>query len=199
MGRQFVDSGDLPSERLLRSVMTSCAPGAHHHEHLRCRPLRCYTRRVERRPLPTAVVGAVAGLGTVALTACGGPPGAPQPSSAVSVSASTSPEDVVRSYLGALQQGEESTATSLTTDPYAGRDDWAADPPRIEDVQVSPAVPEPTTGTAAEGHAQAVHVPVTFVVHGADETVPDGRTSWVYVLVRDGDAEAWRIADAGST
>ena len=114
------------------------------------------------------------------------------------MSASTTPQDVVRSYLGALQERDESAAASLTTGPCATGNAWAADPPRIEDVEVSPAVPESTTGTAGEGYAEAVFVPVTFDLHGADETMPDGPTSWGYVLVRDSGAEPWRIAGAGS-
>ncbi len=104
----------------------------------------------------------------------------------------------MRAYLGALQEHDESTATSLTTQPYSSRDDWAGDPPSIENVEVSAAMARSTTGTAAEGHAQAVFVPVTFDLRGGDESMPDGPTSWGYVLVREGDSEAWRIADAGS-
>jgi hypothetical protein len=154
----------------------------------------CYTGTVKRTP----IVVAAAGLVSVVLTACGGPPGDTSRSASATVGAATSPEDVVRSYLAALQEHDESAATALTTQPYAGRDDWAADPPRIEDVEVSAAVPESTTGTAGEGHAEAVFVPVTFDLRGADETMPDGPTSWGYVLVRDSDSEAWSIADAGS-
>ena len=81
------------------------------------------------------------------------------------MSASTSPQDVVRSYLGALQERDESAAASLTTGPCATGDVWVADPPRIEDVEVLPAVPESTTGTVGEGYAEAVFVPVTFDLH----------------------------------
>ena len=42
---------------------------------------------------------------------------------------------------------------------------------------MSPAVPESTAGTAGEGYAEAVLVAVTFVRHGADETMPDGPAS----------------------
>ncbi|WP_432507425.1 hypothetical protein [Kineococcus arenarius] len=49
----------------------------------------------------------------------------------------------------------------------------------------------------AQEHAQAAFVPVTFELHGADASVPDGPTARGCLLVRDGEAEAWRIADAG--
>ncbi|NAZ74348.1 hypothetical protein GTQ99_02765 [Kineococcus sp. T13] len=62
---------------------------------------------------------------------------------------------------------------------------------------MSAAMVESTTGTAAEGHAQAVFVPVTFDLRGGDESTPDGTTSWGYVLVRDSGSEVWRIADSG--
>ncbi|WP_432512272.1 hypothetical protein [Kineococcus sp. SYSU DK001] len=132
------------------------------------------------------------------LTACGGPPADTQPSGAASVGADTTPEDVVRSYLGALQEDDESAAVSLTTAPYSERDSWAGDPPSIEDVEVLDAVAESPEGTAAEGrYEQAVYVPVRFTLHGADESMPDGPTAWGYQLVRNTDAEAWKIADAG--
>ncbi len=146
----------------------------------------------------TPLLLVTAGLAAAALTACGGSPGDTTSPESAAVGAATSPEDVVRAYLGALQEHDEPTATSLTTQPYAGRDDWAADPPSIENVEVSAAMVESTTGTAAEGHAQAVFVPVTSDLRGGDGTMPGGSTSWGYVLVRDSDSEAWRIADAGS-
>ncbi|MCI2239217.1 hypothetical protein MO973_10575 [Paenibacillus sp. TRM 82003] len=155
---------------------------------------------MKRVPLLVAVA-----LSAVVLPACGGSPGDTLAPGAATVDASTSPEDVVRTYLGALQGGHQAAAASLTTQPYSGRDQWAADPPTIEDVEVSEAITQPTTGAegaAGEGHAQehaqAVFVPVTFELHGADVSMPDGPTAWGYLLVRDGGAEAWRIADAGS-
>ncbi|WP_432535757.1 hypothetical protein [Kineococcus arenarius] len=157
---------------------------------------------MKRVPLLLAVA-----LSAAVLSACGGSPGDTLAPGAAAVDASTSPEDVVRTYLGALQEGDQAAATSLTTRPYSGRDLWAADPPTIEDVEVSEATTEPTAGAEgaagavgeshAQEHAQAVFVPVTFELHGADTSVPDGPTAWGYLLVRDGDAEAWRIADAG--
>ena len=43
-----------------------------------------------------------------------------------------------------------------------------------------------------------VFVPVTFTLHGAgDETMPDGPTSWGYLLMRDSDHEPWLIQDNG--
>lgn len=143
------------------------------------------------------LVVAVLGVSVVLLAGCGGSPGDTDAPGAASVSASTSPEDVVRGYLGALQQHDESAATSLTTAPYSGRDDWAAHPPRIEDVQVAAAIPQSPAGTAGEGHAEVVFVPVTFDLHGGDETMPDGPTAWGYLLVRDREGQPWRIADAG--
>lgn len=137
-------------------------------------------------------------LAAAALTACGGPPEDTSSPAAVTADASASPGDVVRAYLVALQADDESAASSLTTPAYAEHDGWAEDPPTIEDVEVSAPWPEPTRGTAGEGHAQAVFVPVKFTLRGADETMPDGPTDWGYVLVRDTNTEAWRIASAGS-
>lgn len=152
----------------------------------------CYTRMMKLTPsLAAAVV-----LSTAALTACGGPAGDTRSTEADSVSASTSPEDVVRSYLGALQDDDESAAVALTTALYSERDSWAGAPPTIEDVEVSEAMSDPS-GQAATGFAQSVYVPVKFTLHGAGETMPDGPTTWGYRVVRDTDSEAWKIADAG--
>ncbi|WP_432489429.1 DUF4829 domain-containing protein [Kineococcus sp. SYSU DK018] len=147
----------------------------------------------------------VAALSAALLSACGGSPGDTLTPGTATVDASTSPEDVVRTYLGALQEGDQAAAASLTTQPYSRRDAWAADPPTIEDVEVSEALTQPAAGAEgaageshAQEHAQAVFVPVTFELRGADTSMPDGPTAWGYVLVRDGDTETWRIADAGS-
>ncbi len=155
---------------------------------------------VKRTPLLIAVA-----LITVVLPACGASPGDTLAPGAATVEASTSPEDVVRTYLGALQEGDEAAAAALTTQPYSGRDAWAADPPTIEDVEVSGAITQAAAGahgavgeSHAQEHAQAVLVPVTFELRGADTSMPDGPTAWGYILVRDGGTEAWRIADAGS-
>jgi len=136
-------------------------------------------------------------MAVVLVTGCGGSPAQTGSSAPAPVTSSTSPEDVVRSYLGALQRHDESAATSLTTAPYSGRDDWAADPPSIADVQVSAGFSQSPAGTAGQGHAEAVFVPVTFTLHGGDVSMPDGPTSWGYLLVPDGDVQPWRIADAG--
>ena len=152
----------------------------------------CYTVTVELSPsLGVAVV-----LSAAALTGCSGPPGGTGSPEVDSVSAETSPEDVVRSYLGALQDDDESAAAALTTAPYSERDPWADDPPTIEDVEVSGAMSDPS-GRAATGYVHSVYVPVTFTLHGADETMSDGPTAWGYRVVRNTDAEVWKIADAG--
>ncbi len=155
---------------------------------------------VKRTPLLV-----IAALNAALLSACGGSPGDTLTPGTATVDASTSPEDVVRTYLGALQEGDEAAAAALTTQPYSGRDAWAADPPTIEDVEVSEAITQPAAGadgavgeSHAQEHAQAVLVPVTFELRGADTSMPDGPTAWGYTVVRDGDTEAWRIADAGS-
>ena len=139
------------------------------------------------------------------LPACAGSPGDTLAPGAAAVEACTCPEDVVRTYLRALQEGDQAAAAALTSRPCSGRGAWAADPPSIEDVEVCGAITQPAAGahgavgeSHAQEHAQAVLVPVTFELRGADTSVPDGPSAWGYLLVRDGDTEAWRIADAGS-
>ncbi len=174
--------------------------GVHLRDPLPTRGGGCCTGVVKRTPLL-----AVVALSAVVLSACAASPGDTLAPGAATVDSSTSPEDVVRTYLGALQGGDQAAAAALTTRPYSGRGAWAADPPTIEDVEVSEAITQPAAGAGgavgeshAQEHAQAVLVPVTFELHGADTSMPDGQTAWGYLLVRDGDTEAWRIADAGS-
>ncbi|MFB9377988.1 hypothetical protein ACFFKU_09990 [Kineococcus gynurae] len=148
-----------------------------------------------RRP---RAAGRIPLLALAVLLGCAGPPGDTLEPGSLPADGTATPEDVVRAYLGALQDGDAAAATALTAPPYADTDRWPADPPRIADVVVEPATGQPTTGTAAQGYAEAVSVRVSFDLHGADETMPDGPTSWGYVLARD-DADApWRIVDAGN-
>ena len=128
--------------------------------------------------------------------ACAGAPGDTLAPGAAAVEACTWPEDVVRTYLRALQEGDQAAATALTTRPCSRRGAWAVDPPRIEDVEVCGAIAQPAAGAEgavgeshAQEHAQAVLVPVTFEVRGADTSVPDGPSAWGYLLVRGGDTE----------
>lgn len=144
----------------------------------------------------TSRLAAASLFAVVVLTGCAGPADGAGASPVASVDAATSPEDVVRGYLVALQDGDEATAVSLTTVPYSDRDPWAADPPTLEDVDVLEHLPDPS-GHAATGHPQSVWVPVSFTVHGAGDPAQDGPTSWGYRVVRDTDADVWKIADAG--
>lgn len=159
-------------------------------------------RKLRHQVLPRAVAAAVVVAAvTGGLHFVGGSDAVLLPASnapSYTPSASTSPEDVVRTYLQALHRHDESTARALETSRFTGRSDWAEDPPQIDDIEVGTSLRQDPTGTAAEGHAQAVFVPVTFTLHGAgDETMPDGPTSWGYLLMRDGDQEPWLIQDNG--
>lgn len=52
-------------------------------------------------------------------------------------------------------------------------------------------------GTAAQGYEQAVVVPVTFDVTGADASMPDGYKMWTYILARHSDDAPWLIVSNG--
>jgi hypothetical protein len=134
-------------------------------------------------------------LAVAAIGACGGPHTA-DPDLDVTVTAASSPEDVVRGYIAALQKHDAPAAKVLTTAPDQD-DAWTADPPTISHVKISAAVPEGTKGSAAEGHQQAVDVPVTFDIKGGDGSMEDGSTVWGFLLVRDSTAGGWKIADQG--
>jgi hypothetical protein len=74
---------------------------------------------------------------------------------------------------------------------------WLEDTPEISAVRVSPAVPDSTTGSAAEGYRVAVYVPVQFSLRGGDGTMQQGGNGWGYLLARNAGTDPWRIVDNG--
>ncbi|MBC3761013.1 hypothetical protein ACUN7V_02745 [Quadrisphaera oryzae] len=148
-----------------------------------------------------AVTGAACGVAAVLVgTGCSGP--APVMSSQevalVVGDRRSTPERVVTAYIAALQEHDVDAARALEADADAGlADPWLDDAPRISDVRVRPATPEPTAGSAAEGFRTAVYVPVQFTLHGGDGSMQDGANGWGYPLARNSDADPWRIVDDG--
>ncbi|MFC7487607.1 hypothetical protein ACOCJ7_16300 [Knoellia sp. CPCC 206453] len=57
---------------------------------------------------------------------------------------------------------------------------------------------EDTCCGPGQDHSQVVKVPVEFRLEGADSSMPDGEHAWGYILVRDNDAERWRVASEGA-
>ncbi|WP_299037931.1 hypothetical protein [uncultured Pseudokineococcus sp.] len=121
------------------------------------------------------------------------------------LAAGNAPEAVVATYLAAAQVGDDDTAGSLSTTEHAeaGTGLAAGAAPTITELALEPAEERPTdddveTGASlADGHDEATSVRTTFELSGGDDSVPDGPTTWSFLLVRDGDGP-WLIADEGS-
>ncbi len=116
--------------------------------------------------------------------------------------ASEAPDDVVRTYLDAIQHGDEDSAAQVSTPGFAAQDRWQhGDDPGLEDVDVSSTVvPYDTTWSPEElkAYEQVVSVQVTFTVTDPGQGFSAGEPSgWGYVLVRHDDQEPWLIAEAG--
>jgi len=148
-----------------------------------------------------SALGAVGGLAVgLVLAGCSGP--APLMTSdevaAVVADPGSTPEQVVTAYIAALQEHDADAVHALVGPPGEQMADaWLADTPTIGSVTVSPAVPDSTTGSAAEGYRTAVYVPVQFSLHGGDGTMQQGANGWGYLLARNADTDPWRIVDNG--
>ncbi|MBD8077825.1 hypothetical protein [Cellulosimicrobium arenosum] len=109
------------------------------------------------------------------------------------------PEQVVDAYTRALAGHDCATAGALRTP--GDEPTWCADLAALTDVHVGePTVEDPRYS----GHSpdqEVTYVPVTFDLdtrpfHG-DGSMPEGATTWGYLLVRDADGDPWRIVDEG--
>lgn len=100
--------------------------------------------------------------------------------------------EVVHTYLKALQAEDCETAHALRLSDDGG---WCGDI-TVSDYRVSAAVCA-GEGGVGEQYAQSTYVPVHFITHGGDDSLPDGWHDWGYVLVRNDNSEPWRIADEG--
>ena len=109
-----------------------------------------------------------------------------------------SPEQVVGTYLEAMNAGDVDTINALVVSDYLQRSRsdsrWT-----VTDITIHSAQPESLTNSAAEGWSQAVNVPVTFrTTHAPDISIPDDEEMyWGYLLVRNKDTDPWRIIDQG--
>lgn len=137
-------------------------------------------------------------LTSLVLTGCGS-------TSVPTLAASSAPEAVVATYLAAAQAGDDDTARALSTPEHAeaGTGLAASATPTITELALEPAEERSTdedddTGASLAGdHDEATSVRTTFELSGGDDSMPDGPTTWSFLLVRDGDGP-WLIADEGS-
>ncbi|MGW6376139.1 hypothetical protein ACWFRB_08760 [Rhodococcus sp. NPDC055112] len=113
------------------------------------------------------------------------------------------PEEVVRSFIQAINAGDADAGQHLVADDRWSRlQPWfrtslTGRHPHIDDLTIRNVSAITTAGTAAEGYQQGMSVPVTFTLSNADESMHDGRTTWGYVLGRNSDDDSWRILDNG--
>lgn len=121
---------------------------------------------------------------------------------------SASPEEVVHSFIEAIDAGDEEVGRMLVADDRWSRlQPWFRSSltgrhPQISDLVIRDVTAftssMPAAGTAAEGYRQGVSVGVTFTLTNADESMHDGPTTWGYVLGRNSDDDGWRIIDNGT-
>lgn len=105
---------------------------------------------------------------------------------------SAGPRQVVQVYLDAFEARDFSTAEALI-EPAAQQafQAWFAETPQISNIKVGKVYRDPSSGSRVE-------VAVTFNIQGADESMPDGATTWGYILDRRGRSQRWMIYDQGT-
>lgn len=113
-------------------------------------------------------------------------------------SKSADPASVVRAFVAALSARNIDTAKRMMTPTEAERvarspDSWFTNVKSIKNLSMEKSQPD-----RRSGHRQAVFVPVEFDLQQRQMTsMPNGRTVWGYVLVRDTDSDPWLIDDQG--
>lgn len=107
--------------------------------------------------------------------------------------ADASPEQVVRTYLDAVQAGNCTVLSQLATRNQAERA-WCGKGLTISRITIGKSVPDPGS-VVSRDFEQAVYVPVQLDVQGGTDS---GMRDWGYVLVRDAPVQQWRIADEGT-
>jgi hypothetical protein len=137
-------------------------------------------------------MGAALALGLLLLGACGsGGEVAMPPDDA-------SPQEVVRTYVEAINEGDVDTARQLLTPQRAKNvgaqaDSFFDNVNSITKLELLPERPE-----FGSDYKFAVKIPVTFDLDQKEEmSMPDGPTDWGYLLGRNATNEPWRIYDEG--
>lgn len=108
-------------------------------------------------------------------------------------------DQVVRSYLDAVLARDSGTAKALSAPSYADReepvDSAICNWDQLSNLKVDPPTPD---YYGPGGYTQAVTVWTTFNLKQREVvSMPNGETAWSYLLVRNSDAERWRIIDEG--
>lgn len=113
-----------------------------------------------------------------------------------------SAEQVVTAFVDALDAHDCDTAARLVTPgAKASAESWCNGVAEMDDVRTRAALRENPRWSGLAPPQQVVRVPVRFDLDWrwmrSDRSMPEGRTDWGYLLVRDSDAAPWRIFDQG--
>lgn len=109
------------------------------------------------------------------------------------------PRAVVAAYIDALNAHDCDTVRRLVEDRTEAQR-WCDDVFRLRHVKVADPFSEDPAWSGRQGQ-QVMNVGVTFdldwrLFHD-DGSMPEGRTTWSYLLVRDAVGKPWRIGDQG--
>lgn len=128
--------------------------------------------------------------------------GPPRQSDEVAMPArDASPEDVVTTFLDALNAHDCATAQRLTVEGAAdAAHEWCQDVADLSDIDVSDHRAEDPKHTGHAAPDEVVSVPVTFDLNWRllhrDPSMEEGPTTWGYLLIRR-PGSPWRIFDQG--
>lgn len=128
----------------------------------------------------------------------------PRQSEQVAVpAAQATPENVIRTYIRALDAHDCVTAEALVTDDMrSGAKSWCRNVAHLSRVDINRHVVEQLQDSGRSVHEEVANVPVTFdldwrLFHN-DASMDEGRTVWGFLLVRDSTSAPWRVFDQGT-
>jgi hypothetical protein len=126
----------------------------------------------------------------------------PRQSAEVAVpSADASPEQVVAAYLAALNAHDCDTAAALVVENHDSARSWCTNVSGLTSIKVGEHAVERPEYSGHSASQEVVAVPVTFDLNWrafhSDGSMPEGPTTWGYLLVRDSAHPSWRIFDQG--
>lgn len=112
-----------------------------------------------------------------------------------------SPEQVTSTYLDALNAHDCDTVEALATADHDSARSWCRNVSGLTRIRIGEHVVEPPEHSGHSASQEVVAVPVTFDLNWrpfrSDGSMPEGPTTWGYLLVRDSEHPSWRIFDQG--
>jgi hypothetical protein len=112
-----------------------------------------------------------------------------------------SPEKVVAAYIDALNAHDCETASRLEAKGADIAKGWCTDVSELSYVKMSKPYREKPQWSGHAANQQVMNVGVTFSLDWRwlrnDASMPEGPTTWGYLLERASDDAPWRIADQG--